>query len=345
MLSERIGAFVRGEGDDSFDGLVGEAFRLHFEKSPAVRRLAEAAGVTPATLDDWRQVPLVPTLAFKMQKLSIDEPEEVFHGSGTTDSSPSVHQHPYPELCREVIDATFPAALLAQLDRPPMLSLIPAHADAPHSSLAFMIDHVLERWGGEGSRTVVGRRGLNTQELRGFLAARQRDRRPAVILATALALVHLVEALERLQLSFRLPAGSRVFETGGYKGKSRELSRQEVSATLEGRLGVRPTMVVHEYGVTELTCHVYSAPRAGDAECFKTPPWVRFRVLRPDTLDEAPAGEIGLLAVFDLANVGSALHVVTEDLAVAESDGFSLAGRAAGAEVRRCSLLSEELAG
>lgn len=333
MLSERIGAFVRGEGDDSFDGLVGEAFRLHFERSPAVRRLAEAAGVEPATLDDWRQVPLVPALAFRTQKLSIAEPKEVFHSSGATDTTPSVHHHPYPELYREVIDATFPAALLGQLERPPMLSLVPARSDAPHSSLAFMIDHVLERWGGEGSRTVVGDRGLRPQELRGFLAARQRDRRPVVILATAFALVDLLEVLERLQLSFRLPTGSRVFETGGCEGESRELSRQEVSAALAQRLGVPPLMIVREYGMTELTSHFYSTQRAGESGLFTAPPWVRFRVLRPETLDEAPAGEIGLLAIFDLANVGSALHVLTEDLAVSEGAGFRLAGdRARGLE-------------
>jgi hypothetical protein len=70
---------------------------------------------------------------------------------------------------------------------------------------------------------------------------------------------------------------------------------------------------------------------------------VRVRVLDPETLEEAPAGSPGLLAVFDLANLGSAVHLLTEDLGVADGDGFRLLGRAAGAELRGCSLVVEEL--
>jgi hypothetical protein len=226
-----------------------------------------------------------------------------------------------------------------------MLSLVPSRAAAPHSSLAFMIDHALERWGGEGSVGVARAGGLQAQALRGFLAARQRDRRPALVLATAHALVQLLDTLERLQLSFRLPSGSRVFETGGYKGRGREVDRDTLRAGLRQRLGIAPGSVVREYGMTELTSHFYGAPSAGGDGPYLAPPWVRTRVLDPLTLAEAPAGAPGLLAIFDLANVGSALHVLSEDLAVAEGGGFRLVGRAAGAELRGCSLLSEELAG
>ncbi len=165
------------------------------------------------------------------------------------------------------------------------------------------------------------------------------------LLGTAFSLVELVEGLDRLQLSFRLPAGSVVFETGGFKGRGRELERAALEAALATRLGVAPDQIVREYGMTELTSHFYAGRSAAGLEPFTAPPWVRFRVLDPATLDEAEAGAAGLLAIFDLANVGSALHVLTEDLAVAAGGGFHLAGRAAGAELRGCSLLSEELAG
>ncbi|MCZ6508156.1 MAG: hypothetical protein O7A04_08955 [Acidobacteria bacterium] len=345
MLSERIAAFVAGETGDGFDALAGEAFALHFEHSPPLRRLAAAAGLTPETLENWRQVPLIPTLAFKTMKLAVAEPREIFRSSGTTNATPSVHHHPYPELYRAVIDATFPKALLGHLSRPPMLSLVPSREDAPESSLAFMIEHVLASWAGEGSRTVAGPGGVEARAARGFLAARQRDRRPTVLLSTAFALVQLIETLDRLQLSFRLPVGSRVFETGGYKGKSRELDRPELLAALERRLGIPPTMVVTEYGMTELTSHFYSSPRDQRPGHFAVPPWVRLRVLDPETLSEVRDGESGLLAIFDLANVGSAIHLLTEDVAIADDGGFRLVGRAASAELRGCSLLSEELAG
>jgi hypothetical protein len=78
---------------------------------------------------------------------------------------------------------------------------------------------------------------------------------------------------------------------------------------------------------------------------FFAPPWLRARVIDPETLGVVPRGETGMLQLFDLGNIGSAAFVLTEDLARAEPEGgFRLVGRAAGAELRGCSLLAEELA-
>jgi Acyl-protein synthetase, LuxE len=341
MLSERIAAFVRGEGSELFDDLARAAFALHFAASPPLNRLAAAAGLAPDTLRDWRDIPLIPTLAFKHTRLAIAEPREIFESSGTTATTPSRHYHPYPDLYRQVIDATFPGAFLEGDRRPPMLSLVPDRAAAPLSSLAFMLDHVRQRWGGEGTVSAAGPGGVRAQPVRSFLAARQRDRRPPVILATSFALAELVEGLTRLKLSFRLPPGSRIFETGGYKGRRRELSRQAIEEAIGQRLGLPPSAITREYGMTELTSHFYSAP---GSDLYAPAPWVRFRILEPATLQPAEPGRPGLLAVFDLANVGSALHVLTEDLAIADNGRFRLVGRAAGAELRGCSLLSEALA-
>ena len=98
--------------------------------------------------------------------------------------------------------------------------------------------------------------------------------------------------------------------------------------------------------MTELTSQCYTAVLGGgDPDLFLSPHWMRARVLHPETLAEQPPGEPGLLALFDLANVGSAVHLLTEDLAAAEGEGFRLLGRAGEAELRGCSLTVEELAG
>ena len=148
-------------------------------------------------------------------------------------------------------------------------------------------------------------------------------------------------------LHFRLAPGSVVFDTGGYKGRHQELSREELLARLHTWLGVPAEQVVREYGMTELASQCYTtlgaAPPEGDPELFVAPHWVRVRVLHPETLAEQPAGEAGLLAVFDLANLGSVPHLLTEDLGVGRGEGFRLLGRAAGAELRGCSLLAEDL--
>jgi hypothetical protein len=177
------------------------------------------------------------------------------------------------------------------------------------------------------------------------LGARQREGRPVLVFATSFALAQLLEALERRFLHFRLAPGSVVFDTGGYKGRQQELSREDLLARIQTWLGVPPEQVVREYGMTELSSQCYTTTLlGGDPEVFVAPHWMRVRVLHPETLADQPPGEPGLIAVFDLANVGSVPHLLTEDIGVAKGEGFELRGRAGGAELRGCSLTVEELA-
>lgn len=348
MIVDRIGRFVQDPASGVFEDLALEAFAFGFERVEPFRRLCEGRGVTPETLDDWRRVPPVPTAAFKSLVLAAAPAREVFRSSGTTGGEEvrSVHHHPFPDLYRLTIDESFPRFCLPLGSSVSMLSLIPTREQLPDSSLSFMVDHVLSRWGAAGSATAFGPRGVEVVRARSWAGARQREHKPVLVLATAFALAHWLEGLERMDLRFRLPPGSAVFETGGFKGRTQELTREELLEKLGLWLGVPPGSVVREYGMTELTSQCYTRALAGgDPDLFVAPPWVRVRILDPATLEEAPAGAPGLISVFDLANLGSAVHVLTEDLGVAEGEGFRLLGRAAGAELRGCSLVVEELGG
>jgi hypothetical protein len=185
------------------------------------------------------------------------------------------------------------------------------------------------------------------------------------VLATALALDRCLRGLEDLGARKRQPAGSADFLTGGFKTRGADLTLDDLLERLEDRLAVAPRGVVQEYGMTELTSQAYTralAPPgvvrttpsgAGDSgaadgaggalDVFFTPPWMRVRVLDPISLDEAQPGDAGLIAVLDLGNVGSVLHLLTEDLGASAGGGFRLLGRASGAELRGCSLTAEEL--
>ena len=137
----------------------------------------------------------------------------------------------------------------------------------------------------------------------------------------------------------------------------RSVSRNDLLHRVEQHLGLPASRIVGEYGMTELTGQCYTRalldplddPRndrddGADPTAFFAPPWMRVRILDLATLDEAPEGELGLVAIFDLANVGSAVHLLTEDLGRAASGGgFHLEGRASGAELRGCSLTVEEM--
>lgn len=342
VILDRVARFVSDPASASFDDLALEAFAFQFERIEPYRRMCEGRGAVPGAVTGWRQVPPVPTAAFKSLTLAAEPAKEVFRSSGTTGEARSVHHHPYPDLYRLTIDASFPRFCLPLGSPAPMLSLIPTREQLPDSSLSFMVDHVLARWGTPESATAFGSRGVEVAKARSWAGSRQREGRPVLVLATAFALAQWLDGLERMGLRFRLPAGSAVFETGGFKGRTQELTRQELVERIGVWLGVGS--VVREYGMTELTSQCYTRALVGeDPDLFVAPPWVRVRVLDPATLEEAPAGTPGLICVFDLANVGSAVHVLTEDLGVAEEGGFRLLGRAAGAELRGCSLVVEEL--
>jgi len=346
MLADRVAAFIRSPVEEEFDPLALEAFAYQYQRIEPYRRLCDRQGATPACIDHWSRVPAVPTLAFKSLELTAAEPRETFRSSGTTGASRSVHHHPFPDLYRLVIESTFPSSLLKQGPGFVMLSLIPTRKQAPDSSLSFMVDHVLRTWGTPDSVVAFGPQGIEARPTRSFLAARQRDRRPTLVLTTAFALLQLLESLTRLDLRFRLPPGSRIFETGGYKGRARAIDRTGLLAQIQERLAVRPEAVVREYGMTELTSHFYTRVLdGGDPDLFLPSAWTRVRILDPETLEESPEGKTGLISVFDLANIGSAVHLLTEDLGEAEGGGFRLQGRAAGAELRGCSLTVEELTG
>lgn len=350
MILDRVSRFVSEPASNpdsaSFDELALDAFAFQFERIEPYRRMCEGRGTVPGSVSDWRRVPPVPTAAFKSLTLAAEPSREVFRSSGTTaggGEARSIHHHPYPDLYRLTIDASFPRFCLPY-GNIPMLSLIPAREQLPDSSLSFMIDHVLARWGPPESATAFGLRGVEMAKARSWAGARQREGKPVLVLATAFALAQWLEGLERMGLRFRLPAGSAVFETGGFKGRTQELPREELVERLGTWLGVPPGGIVREYGMTELTSQCYTRALLGeDPDLFVAPHWVRVRILDPVTLEEAPAGAPGLIAVFDLANLGSALHVLTEDLGVAEGEGFRLLGRAEGAELRGCSLVVEEL--
>jgi hypothetical protein len=164
---------------------------------------------------------------------------------------------------------------------------------------------------------------------------------PVALLGTAFSFVHLLDHLAVNKTRLRLAAGSRLMETGGYKGRSRVVAKTELRRLLAKYLAVPDSHIVTEYGMSELSSQAYDGvagqarPSAG---IFQFPPWVRTQIISPETGAVAAAGETGLLRVFDLANMYSVMAIQTEDLAVGREAGFELLGRAESAEPRGCSL-------
>lgn len=188
---------------------------------------------------------------------------------------------------------------------------------------------------------------LDTEEAIGCLQRATELNRVVLIIGTAFSFVHLLDHFGEKGLRFQLPAGSRVMETGGYKGRSRQLTRTELHELITDSLGIPSENIVCEYGMTELSSQAYDRASSGIAmtqsspkpeRCFHFPPWARVQIISPEASGEVTEGETGLIRVFDLANVYSVLAIQTEDLGIRRGNGFELVGRAKTAEPRGCSL-------
>lgn len=331
--------------DVAFDDLALRVFRYQFQQNDVYAGFCRRRGVDPDSVSRWTEVPAVPTRAFKALKLVSGPPEEVdvvFRTSGTSRGVEGRGEHHVLDLrlYRESLLPNFRDHLLADGARLPLVSLIPDPVGAPDSSLSYMMGVVEEELAVDGGGWFVHPdRGLLEEELARALAGFQDRSIPVLLAGTAFSFVHWLDAMEERRLRFALPEGTRIMETGGFKGRSRTVGREELHEGLSEALGVPRERIVNEYGMTELLSQFYDSsdgPHRG-------PPWVRTRVLDPVSLEPKAPGETGILCHHDLANLGSVAVVLTEDLGVREGEGFRVLGRASGAEPRGCSLAMDDL--
>ncbi len=346
--------FARGvdapDADAWFEALALRVFAHQFEANDTYRAFCEGRGVAPDRITSWEDVPTVPARAFRHVDLVSAEgpPEAVFLTSGTTAQATARGRHPVPRLSLYTasLRPAFRAHLLPGGERLPLLSLIPSPALAPGSSLSTMIGDVADTFATRVSWLAHPRTGTDVGAFLDAAAGLADAGQPALVAGTAFAFVHLLDALAATGRHVRLPDGTRIMETGGFKGRSRSVPRDDLYMEIERRLGVPANHIVNEYGMTELLSQLYEPVlRVGALGRGRhvPPPWLRVRALDPGTLEPVPAGRPGLLAFFDLANAGSVAHVLTEDVGTVSQDGVRLRGRARGAEPRGCSLAVEEL--
>lgn len=334
-------------GDDArFESLALALFRFQHAHDAAYRRICDAFGVEARRVSRWSEIPAVPTGAFKEARLAcfpVEDEIAEFRSSGTTTERPGVLHLDSLELYEASLVATFGAFICPDVAKIRFLVLAPSGRDAPHSSLSHMFEVALRRFGAPGSAFCASAEGWDVVSVIAELSA---AREPVALVGTAFAFVHLLDALgpgPRLNL----PDGSRVMETGGFKGRSREVPRAELHGAIGARLGIPAHRIVNQYGMCELGSQFYEPSlRIGRAVAWKhVPPWVRTRVVDPETLADVPRGERGMLVHYDLANTGSVLAVQTSDAGRLVEGGFEVFGRLAGAEAKGCSLAADALLG
>lgn len=324
-LAARIHAFVDGSlagaPPEPFGTLAVEVARWQASHAPVLAAL----GGTPHALEE---IPAVPVELFKRLPVGTVRDEHapvVFRTSGTTGSGRGEHRlrdtalydHGALAWARRCVPE-LPLDVVALLDDP---------ARAPDSSLSHMV-----RLFPPGDGAVSWHVTEGVLDPTGLIARLAALERPVLLASTAFA---LAEALT-LPLP-RLPEGSLVMITGGFKG--RDTALDDTTLVAEARRVLHPRRVITEYGMTELSSQLWGHP----GEAYRGPPWLRATAVDPATGHPVGRGEAGQLRFLDLCNLDAALQIETLDLGLVHGDGaVTLLGRLPGAEARGCSLTVEE---
>ncbi|WP_371820319.1 LuxE/PaaK family acyltransferase [Verticiella alkaliphila] len=342
-LREDLFDFLRRSpaDDAAFDALALRLFAHQFRFNTAFNRYCVQQGRTPRTVRQWQDIPAVPIDAFKDSTLSClpaDTCARTFMTSGTTRAEVrGRHYHPDLRLYDASMTANFAQRFMRGAPSIRMAVLFPDETLLPNSSLAHYLALAHATFGTADSAYVMDANGLDVPALIDMLAHAERSGEPLALLGASYSLVHALDALGERR--FALPAGSRILDTGGFKGQSRELSAPDFYAALGTAFGVAPADCINMYGMTELSTQFYDEGNATLPAVKSGPAWIRTRVIDPLTGADVPDGERGVLAHTDLCNINSVVTILTEDVGERVPGGFLLHGRAQGADAKGCSLV------
>jgi hypothetical protein len=310
--------------DLCFDDIAVELFQLQAIHNPVYRHYLESLRVNPKSVNTLTGIPFLPISFFKTHLIQTHhwKPEAEFVSSGTTEKTASRHlirdMSFYLNHARRCFESFF-----GDIKHYHFLALLPSYLERKNSSLVAMIDHFIR----ESQSTYSGFYLTNYDKLLRDIEALRGDSRKVILWGVSFALLDLAEFEPDL-------SHCMVFETGGMKGRRREVTRAELYETLKRSFHVGE--IFSEYGMTELLSQCYSM----GSGIFKPPASVR--ILIRETTDPFHVGteSVGGINVVDLANFHSVAFIETEDMGkIAGESGFEVMGRLDNSEVRGCNLL------
>lgn len=302
-----------------------ELFRFQFANNPLYRRYTETLGIDPAGVRRLEEIPFLPVSFFKTEAIKTTDfiSETTFTSSGTTGMVTSRHEIKDLGLYRDSFRAAF-ERFYGLITDWCVIGLLPSYLERSSSSLVVMVDDLIKGSGHPRSGFYL----YEHETLYRTLQELEEQGQKTLLIGVTFG---LLDFAEKYSLSLK---NTVIMETGGMKGRRRELTRGELHAFLTERLGV--ASIHAEYGMTELLSQAYSQGQG----LFTCPPWMRMLVrTEDDPLEVRTEGE-GILNVIDLANRWSCAFLATEDVGRIYPDGrFEVAGRVDNSDIRGCSLL------
>jgi len=312
--------------EQNFCQLANDCFRFQFQHNPIYQQWCTLLGLKQTNIaQEITNIPFLPISFFKTHSIVTTEftARVIFESSGTTNTINSKHLVKDISIYEQSFLNAF-HQFYGDASEWCILGLLPSYLERNNSSLVVMVDRLIKL----SNHPKSGFYLHNIADLAAVLQALEAKKQPTLLIGVTYALLDFAE-----QYSFQLQH-TTIMETGGMKGRRRELVRNEVHDILKSKWGVN---AIHsEYGMTELLSQAYSRGN-GRFEC---PPWMKVVVRdEEDPLTVKPFGR-GILNIIDLANIYSCCFIATEDAGIVYEDGsFEVLGRVDNSDIRGCSLM------
>lgn len=321
-------SFFNINTDDAFNKEALALFKYQYTSNLVYQRFCDLLKTNPTKVKTIAQIPFLPVSFFKTHaiKTGIFKAEKIFLSSGTTGAETSKHYVKNVTLYTKSFMQCF-TQFYGDIANYCVLALLPSYLEREGSSLIFMAETFIK----ESNHLKSGFYLYNTAELVEQLKQLEAANQPTLLLGVSFALLDVAENYQ-LQLKNTI-----VMETGGMKGKRKEITRAELHQFLTTKLGVK---TIHsEYGMTELLSQAYSQ---GDG-IYTSPNWMKILIRDiNDQLSYLPHQKTGGINIIDLANEDSCAFIATQDLGKTyDNNQFEVLGRFDNSDLRGCNLLVE----
>ena len=322
MLSSEIFAI---ENDAQFQETALKVFKHQFENNTVYRSFCDLLYKHPSDVNTLEEIPFLPISFFKSHRIVSNgqNPEAVFVSSGTTGQQTSKHYVTDLSLYETSFCRTF-AHFYRNIKDYLVIGVLPSYLERNNASLVYMVNHFI-------TQSEHPQSGFYLNELDALttlLKTLDKNGQKVLLIGVSFALLDLVE-----HASFSLH-NTVVMETGGMKGRRKEMIREELHDVLKKGFGVEK--IHSEYGMTELLSQAYSKGNG----IFECPPWMRVLTREPEDAFSFVKAKTGGVNVIDLANFNSCAFLATQDLGVVYDDNrFEIIGRFDQSDIRGCNLM------
>lgn len=309
-----------------FNNLALQVFKFQFENNPVYRSFCDLLYKSPSDLKTIEEIPFLPIQFFKSHQVisSQETIKKIFYSSGTTGTITSKHYITDLSVYENSFNSGF-NAFYGDIKNYVVLALLPSYLERDGSSLIYMVDRLIK----DSNHPESGFYLDNLSELSTTLKRLDTEGKKVLLIGVSFALLDLVETS-----SFNLN-NTIIMETGGMKGRRKELIREELHEILKSGFGVNK--IHSEYGMTELLSQAYSK---GDG-VFNCPNWMRILTRETeDALSISKIGKTGGVNIIDLANINSCSFIATQDLGrINKNNTFEIIGRFDTSDIRGCNLM------